>query len=197
VDIRIKRGRHHNELTCYRYDVTLRKHPITPISLTSVPQLAWDRQIRGLSALIDYLTGQRPDVVRVTGVPNKRLAHETAAARALQAGHPLDDLLDHPADVSGTVDPETLHALGEQCGYWVGVTWSATAPEAVDAVFARPAQLAPGVPVDLYLPANAGPPPLSSLTNNPTAARGTGVLIGALREFRGSGCPTTWCPRRL
>jgi SAM-dependent methyltransferase len=172
VDIRMKRGRHHNELTRYRYDVTLYKQPIIPISLAYVPQLGWGRQISDLTALIDYLAGQHLDAVRVTGVPNKRIAHEAAAARALHAGHPLADLLDYPIDVSDAVDPETLYALGERCGYWVGVTWSGTASDAVDAVFAHPAQVASAVPVDLYLPASYLPASavqtsLSSLTNNP------------------------------
>ncbi|MGH3873020.1 MAG: amino acid adenylation domain-containing protein [Pseudonocardiaceae bacterium] len=194
VDIRLKRGRYHNELTRYRYDVTVHKHPITPLPLTHVTQLGWGRQISGLPALTDYLTGERPDVVRVTGVPNKRIAHETATARALHAGHPLADLLDHVTDVSGTVDPETLHTLGEECGYWVGVTWSATAPEAVDVVFAHPAQLASAVPVGLYLAAGTAPTSLASLTNNPTAVRGTGALIGVLREFLGERLPDYMVP---
>jgi len=194
VNIQVKRGRHHNELTRYRYDVVVHKNPIAAIPLTYAPQLRWGRQISDLQKLIDYLTAQGPDVVRVTDVPNKRVAHEAAAVRALQSGHPLADVLNDPVDVSGAVDPEMLHDLAEQCGYWVGVTWSATASDAVDAVFAHPAQLASTVPVGLYLPASVAQPPLPSLTNNPTAARETGALIGALRKFVGERLPGYMVP---
>ncbi|MBV9162339.1 MAG: amino acid adenylation domain-containing protein [Pseudonocardiales bacterium] len=186
VDIQVKRGQYHNELTRYRYDVALRKRPITPLLLGRAPQLDWGQQIGRLEELSDYLTTRRPDSLRVTGVPNKRVAYEVAAARALQGGHPLADLLSHSTDVSDAIEPEALHALGERCGYWVGLTWSSTAPDAVDAVFAHPAQMGSAVPVELYAPAStisAGKAPLSSFANNPTAARGTGALIGALREY--------------
>ncbi|PZS11642.1 MAG: non-ribosomal peptide synthetase, partial [Pseudonocardiales bacterium] len=190
VDIRLKRGHYHNELTRYRYDVTLYKHPVTPIPRSEVPRLGWGHQISALPELTDYLTVQRPDVVRVTGVPNKRIAHEAAAARALQAGH----LLNQFPDGSDAIDPEMLHELGQRCGYWVGVTWSATVPDAMDAVFAHPAQTRSAVRVELYSPQSSVHAPLSSLTNTPTAARGTGALIGALRDYLRRGLPEYMVP---
>ncbi|MGH3771500.1 MAG: amino acid adenylation domain-containing protein, partial [Pseudonocardiaceae bacterium] len=196
VDIQIKRGHHHNELTRYRYDVVLHKHPITPLPLGEAPRLDWGQQISGLQELGDYLTSQCPDLVRVTGVPNKRVAHEAAAARALRAGQPLTDLLNYPADVSGAIDPEVLHALGERCGYGVGLTWSSTIPDALDAVFTHPTRTQSGVPVGLYAPATttgAGAP-LSSLTNNPSAVRGTGALTRVLREYARDRLPEYMVP---
>ncbi|MGH3931423.1 MAG: phosphopantetheine-binding protein, partial [Pseudonocardiaceae bacterium] len=184
VDIQIKRGHHHNELTRYRYDVVLRKHPITPLPLGQAPQLGWAHQIGGLAALDEYLTAQRPARLRVTGVPNHRITHETALAEALQAGCPLDDLRE-TANAPEAVDPEAFHELGQRCGYWVGITWSATTPDALDIVFADISQTVSAVPIDLYTPIRSTGTPLSSLTNNPTATRGTGALIASLREF---GC---------
>ncbi|MGH3805300.1 MAG: amino acid adenylation domain-containing protein, partial [Pseudonocardiaceae bacterium] len=197
IDIQIKRGHHHNELTRYRYDVVLHKHPITPLPLGEAPRLDWGQQIDGLHELGDYLTTGRPDLVRVTGIPNKRITHEAAAARALQAGHPLADLLDHPADVPDAIDPEALHALGERCGYWVGLTWSTTTPDALDAVFTHPTHTRSVVPVDLYAPAiitNPAGIPLSSFTNDPTAARDTSALITALREHTRTRLPEYMLP---
>ncbi|MGH3579456.1 MAG: class I SAM-dependent methyltransferase, partial [Mycobacterium sp.] len=93
IDIQIKRGHHHTELTRYRYDVVVHKHPITPISLGKAPRLGWGHQISGLAALTDYLTAARPEMVRLTGVPNQRIACDAAAAYALHAGHSPADLL--------------------------------------------------------------------------------------------------------
>ncbi|MGH3915950.1 MAG: amino acid adenylation domain-containing protein, partial [Pseudonocardiaceae bacterium] len=197
VDIQLKRGRHHNELTRYRYDVVLRKHPITPLPLGQITRLDWARQIGGLGVLGEYLVAQRPARLRVTGVPNHRITPDTALVQALQAGSPPNHPLDHryppdssparpdTADPLEAVDPEAFHELGQRCGYWVGVTWSATAAEALDIVFADTSRTASAIPIDLYTPARAPETPLSSMTNDPTATRGTGALIASLREF---GC---------
>ncbi|MDQ3762941.1 MAG: amino acid adenylation domain-containing protein [Actinomycetota bacterium] len=206
VDIRIKRGHYHNELTRYRYDVILHKHPITPIPLSEAPQLSWGKQINGLQALDEYLTAHRPAQLRVTAVPNKRVAYEAASARAFQADSPLADLLKQlhathgshtgleAAETLEAVDPEALHALGERCGFWVGITWSATISDAMDVVFVPLAQTASAVPVGLYLPASGTAVPLASLTNNPTTARGTGALIRALREYLRGRLPEYMVP---
>jgi amino acid adenylation domain-containing protein/non-ribosomal peptide synthase protein (TIGR01720 family) len=197
VDIQVKRGRQHNELTRYRYDVVLRKHPITPLPLGSAPRVDWAGQLGGLTALEEYLTTTRPVCLCVTGAPNNRITGETALAQALQAGSSLADLLKQLHNPNGTpesVDPEAFYELGDRCGYWVGVTWSATRPDAVDIVFADTIQTTSAIPVGLYTPANAAGTPLSSWTNNPTAGRGTGVLIGALRDYLRQHLPDYMVP---
>ena len=207
VDIRIKRGQHHNELTRYRYDVVLYKHPITPLPLGQAPQLGWGgHQISEPRALTDYLTTEHPELVRVTGVPNTRLTHEVALTHAFQTGSPLAELLKQrhtphtdlapfdAAEVSEVLDPETLQALGQRCGYWVGITWSATTPEALDVVFADATQTTAAVPTGLYQPTSTDQTPLSSWTNNPTAARSTGALISGLREFARARLPEYMVP---
>jgi amino acid adenylation domain-containing protein/non-ribosomal peptide synthase protein (TIGR01720 family) len=201
VDIHIKRGRHHNELTRYRYDVTLYKHPITSLPLGQAPQLGWGRQISDLPAFTDYLTTQHPDIVRLSGVPNVRIAAEAALARAVQAGSPPAELrshlhaaeASHGLDSDG-LDPEALHALGQRCGYWVGITWSATTPEALDVTFVDTAQITSAVPVGLYTPVRAAGTPLSSLTNNPTTTRETSALISQLRDYLRQQLPDYMVP---
>ncbi|MGH3701518.1 MAG: amino acid adenylation domain-containing protein, partial [Pseudonocardiaceae bacterium] len=205
IDIQIKRGHHHNELTRYRYDVVLHKHPITPLPLDEAPPLGWGHQISDLRALADYLTTQHPELVRLSGVPNPRLTQDVALTRALQAGSPLTELLDQlhtphthstPLDVeaSAVPDPETLHTLGQQCGYWVGITWSATTPEALDVVFADTTHTTTTVPTGLYRPTSANHTPLSAWTNDPTTARDTSTLISTLREHARARLPEYMLP---
>ena len=184
VDIQVKRGRHHNELTCYRYDVTLHKSPHTPLSVVQARDLGWAGQVAGLSGLSDlaeHLTVQRPVRLRVTGVRNSRVAREMALVRSLQGDHSPVDLTGDYDATSGAVDPEAFYELGRRCGYWVGVTWSATDPGAVDVVFADMAHTS-SVPVDIYTPADGARVPLSALTNDPMAGRRTGALVTSLRE---------------
>jgi acyl carrier protein len=95
------------------------------------------------------------------------------------------------------VDPEAFYELGQQCGYWVGVTWSATVPDALDIVFADTTQTASAVPINLYTPTNTNRTPLSSLTNNPTTARGTSALITSLRDYLRQHLPDYMIPATL
>jgi amino acid adenylation domain-containing protein len=205
VDIRIKRSQYHNELTRYRYDVVLHKLPITPLPLGQAPQVGWGHQISDLPALTNYLSTQHPELVRVTGVPNTRLTREVALTQAFQAGNPLAELLKQlptphtglaplDAQISEVPDPETLQELGQRCGYWVGITWSATTPEALDVVFADATQTTAAVPTGLYQPTSTGHMPPSAWTNNPTVARDTGALVSALREFARARLPEYMVP---
>jgi amino acid adenylation domain-containing protein/non-ribosomal peptide synthase protein (TIGR01720 family) len=197
IDLQVKRGQHHNELTRYRYDVVLHKHPITPLPLTQAPQLDWTHQVKGLPALDEYLTIHRPTRLRVTSVPNNRIIQETTLTQALQSGRPLAELLNPlhtPTSTSEAADPEALYELGEQRGYWVGVTWSATGSETVDVVFADATQTTSAVPVGLYMPVSAAGTPLLSLTNNPTAARETSALISELCDYLHQRLPDYMVP---
>jgi len=195
VDIQIKRGRYHNELTRYRYDVILHKHPRTTVPLGDAPRLEWGQQISDLTAFTDYLSTHHPPLLRLATVPNVRLSHDLALAQELHTGTPLSELVDqvptplsdpacsHPVQAPDPLDPQTLHALGEQYGYQVAMTWSPTHPHALDVILTDPTQTTPAVPVGLYRPTHPSQRPPSEWTNNPTTARNTKTLIGALRQW--------------
>ncbi|WP_143674485.1 non-ribosomal peptide synthetase, partial [Streptomyces sp. HG99] len=175
TDIQLKRGTSHNELTRYRYDATLYKTGITPHPLTDTPTRPWPRD---LGALAEQLRTARPERLRVTGVPNSRIAHDLAVQHALEAGTAPTGPL-----VPG-VDPEDLHRLGEEHGYWTAISWSTHDPAAVDITYVRRGLLGEGVAVGTYASAGAAGPgtPLSSWTTSPAAGRDTGALLIALRE---------------
>ncbi|MEU8541945.1 amino acid adenylation domain-containing protein [Streptomyces sp. NPDC048717] len=129
-DVRLKRGSHHSELTRYRYDVVLRRTNGAPARGGTVRELSWGADVHTLDGLADTLRDHHAhgtdcvhgaDPVRVTGVPNARLAEDLR----LSGGAP------------GTgPDPEELARLGERLGCRVALRWSATAgPAHVDAEF--------------------------------------------------------------
>ncbi|MFH8978198.1 non-ribosomal peptide synthase/polyketide synthase [Streptomyces sp. NPDC017890] len=185
VSIQVKRGRHHNELTRYRYDVTLHKLPVTPAAPRRTAELEWGRQVTGLDELRELLARPHADLLRITGVPNRRVARESALARAVQDGDDsLTGLLEqlHGPQDGALPDPEDFQALGQEYGRSVAVTWSATQDDAVDVVLAD-TRACHGAPVEPYRPAVTALRPLSSLTNRPTGSRSTGALIGELREW--------------
>jgi len=91
VDLRVKRARHHNELSRYRYDAVL--HTV-PAAAPPAETLRWGTDVSDLGALRARLAG-RPGPLRVTGVPNGRL--------------------------DGGVDPEVFHELAERAFVtWTG-----------------------------------------------------------------------------
>ncbi|MFJ5995541.1 amino acid adenylation domain-containing protein [Streptomyces sp. NPDC092370] len=192
--VQVKRGRAHNEMTRYRYDVVLRKQGAPAHRITETAQRPWPAD--GTAGLAALLTGEHPAAVRVTGIPNGRIAAEAALAQAVR-----DGTRPHAAATGDGVEPEDLYDLAAAHGYRVWVTWSASDPNALEAVFADPAAVpaahpAAGPPAGLYRPAvspssQAG---LSSFTNNPLTARDTAALIARLREHLRERLPDYMVP---
>ncbi|MFI5606844.1 non-ribosomal peptide synthase/polyketide synthase [Amycolatopsis sp. NPDC051903] len=171
--IRVKRAALHNELSRYRYDVVLSKDPAGEVPVAQAPRLLWD-EVGSLAALEPQLTGDR---LRVSRIPDARLAAEFAAMRALDAGAPLLDVLDRFHGPGDGVEPEAVHRLGERRGYSVHTTWSTGVDGVFDAVFVRGDAPVSG----LYAPAATGTN-LARFANRPTAARGSADLVQELRD---------------
>ncbi|MEI5101187.1 amino acid adenylation domain-containing protein [Streptomyces sp. PmtG] len=130
VDIRLKAGQAHNELTRHRYEVVLHKRPADVLDLTDVPAVPWGREVSaldgpgGLEGCVDRAGG---DPVRVTGIPNARLLREADAA--LLSGIP------GVAAPSGkALDPEDLAAWARQRGREAVLTWSGQDVSSFDAI---------------------------------------------------------------
>ncbi|MEV5593674.1 non-ribosomal peptide synthase/polyketide synthase [Streptomyces sp. NPDC052496] len=182
VDVRVKRGAYVNELNRYRYDVVLHKRPAGLTDLTAVPELRWGHDVSGPDGLARRLTTERVPALRVTGVPDERLADETAALLAMDEGRPLADALAllGPAEQPTAPDlgPDAFHELGESAGYQVAVTRSGDDAALLDVLFLDPAVTAlDGV----HRPAAAavdGPP--QALANDPASSRRRGELVATL-----------------
>ncbi len=165
VDLWVKRGQAHNELTRHRYDVVLRKAPR--------PEAA-DEQVVAfgdLGAVERFLSVETPERLRVTAIPDARLAGELAAVRALDTGD-AEAALAALGRRDG-VDPEDLYRLGERAGYRVAATLAAAGGE-LEAVFTR------GEDGSAYRPVRRTGTP-GSYANNPAARRETGALVASLR----------------
>ena len=68
VDVQLKRMHAVNELSGYRYEVVLRKAPVSVRSLAS--RLRAVGAVRSLAGLGEYLRSQQLPELRVTGVPH-------------------------------------------------------------------------------------------------------------------------------
>ncbi|MEO3782579.1 amino acid adenylation domain-containing protein [Actinocorallia sp. B10E7] len=171
VEIRTKRGVHHNELTRHRYDVTFRKTEALPESRT----IPWN----GLDGLADQLEDLP---VRVQGVPDPRLSGELAALEALENGASAEEarvLLDAAPE---GVEPEVFYELDPD----VVITPSGE-PGRYDVVFGRAAARPQ---------AEAGRKP-ASYANNPAAARGRGALASRVRDALKRTLPSYMVPSAI
>ncbi|WP_432021789.1 amino acid adenylation domain-containing protein [Streptomyces parvus] len=194
VDIRVKSGGFHNELSRYRYDVVLhRKEPRDLFTAPDAPVLTWGDDITGLAALRETLAAGRPETLRVSGVPNARTAAEAAAARALLAGEDLAGIRE--AARTGGIDPEALTALGAELGYRTALTWTDGDTDGrLDALFAATPEGSPAPPLVTH-GAHDGPRVhRGALTNTPVAFRESGSLTASLREFLRDWLPDYMIP---
>ncbi|MFI6084307.1 amino acid adenylation domain-containing protein [Streptomyces sp. NPDC051217] len=168
VDIRLKAGKAHNELTRHRYEVVLHKEPADVLDLAGVPAVAWGREVSDLADL-----GGRADraggPIRVTGIPNARLVGEAAAVPS--AGAPSAAALS-----GGPLDPEELAAWARRQGRDAVITWSGEAVHGFDAVLLPEPRTVSGG----FVPgAVAG----RARANAPALAKSIGSLLAELPEY--------------
>jgi amino acid adenylation domain-containing protein len=116
VEIRLKRGRAHNELTKYRYDLLLHVGPqIDPIS----PEDELDWQDTGITpeGLWNLLELEKPLAKAIKNIPNSRVATDLRVVEALKS-------VDAPPNVGGVkelcdappsgIDPESICTIHEE-----------------------------------------------------------------------------------
>ena len=190
VEVHLKQMGAVNELSCYRYEVVLRKAPVPVRSVAHLPSEPWQR-FGSLARLGDYLQSQHLPELRVTGVPHAGIWPDVALARALaQAGDRVRvSELRAGISASDAVLPHQCHLLGQELGYATAVTWSPTAG-LVDLIYTQATEPANDYPLpalsDLYLP-TTGVGSLAGSVNDPSAiervAELRGFVSGRLPEF--------------
>jgi amino acid adenylation domain-containing protein len=111
LTFRMRRGRLLNETTLFHYDATL--HVGAPVPAAEPRTLRWGPDVASFLALASALDVSKGPV-RVTGVPNARLARPLAAARLLAGagdGETAGALKRTLAGLDGGVDPEDVFGL--------------------------------------------------------------------------------------
>ncbi|WP_156749946.1 non-ribosomal peptide synthetase, partial [Mycobacterium sp. E2479] len=188
LEIRVKRGLADNELNRYRYDVVIHRGPASVRSLAAAPGWAWT-ECGGLEGLRTRLLAERPDTVRISGIPRTGVISDVRIERGLAAGLPLADAFAQAEPDAATA--EDLHRLGEDIGYHAAVTWGAQ-PGTLDAVFIVPVD-GEGRPAltDLYLP---GPRAGQRGTHNEPHAN---TKISAVRQRLSAWLPEYMVPTHI
>jgi acyl carrier protein len=192
VQVQVKRGWAHNELTRFRYQVILHTGEQTPVAMPTYTEINWPTGNDTVETLRQHLQLATSNGVLVRNLPNARLQSAAYTLQALAENElpTVADLRQHLAQLAPALEPETLWQLGEQLGYSV-VVFQATQPGQVDALFAPPHI------VTAYNQAScapAGPKPWSHYTNNPLLGKFNRTLIPHLRTALQSQLPDYMIP---
>src|SRR5262249_37230916 len=122
VEIAPKLDCFHNELSKFRYDVTL--HLGESRAPTEYPWRHLDGQSPPLESLRRILTNERPERLGIRSVPNARTAAD-AAVRTLMASHPdmtVAEFRRAQREQRG-VEPGDVVKLGSELGYTTDLSW--------------------------------------------------------------------------
>ncbi|HKX28592.1 MAG TPA: amino acid adenylation domain-containing protein [Blastocatellia bacterium] len=141
VDIRLKEGRHHNELTKYRYEVLIHVSD-EPLALADCTWMDWQTASLSLPALEQLLSSKSQEVLAIRRIPNARLTEDRALLEMLAAANGADRVEDlrrglHSIQEPG-IDPAALIDLGRGLNYRVKINWSGSGNDwYFDVIFLR------------------------------------------------------------
>jgi amino acid adenylation domain-containing protein/FkbH-like protein len=194
VEIHLKRGRAHNELTRFRYDVVLHVDNTAAQEL-DCSWLDWSRQSLSAESLRETLRSTQPEVLGITGVPNARISRDVAALAALKNGPTpntvaeLQEFLDREQRAS--LEPEDLWSIADEFGYYAEIRPSALPTDGTsDVLFRR--KDGKGV-VRFPSETHAARPPEAYATN-PLRSRLLRDLVPELRRWLDDKLPEYMVP---
>ncbi len=196
VRIELRRGRARNEMTRFRYDVTLYLDRPGPAGGEPERRLAWGEAGSAPvtpAALRRLLAETSPPSLGVRGVPNARVAADARAAVLLREGGVRDggEGLATAGDLQAAlrrerppgIEPEDFWALGRDLPYRIEIRWSRDREDgAYDVVLRHRDYLAEDLAAETAgeeTPGTAARP----LTNSPLREQIEGRLAAKLRRY--------------
>ncbi|MDB9435751.1 amino acid adenylation domain-containing protein [Dolichospermum lemmermannii CS-548] len=137
VQIELKRGYSHTEMSRFRYDVVLHLDQVD-IPLTQPQCLDWQEQQLNLATIERILTTEQPDLLGIKSIPNARLTPEMALlAQIPQLDGTVTDLKAAIAQVKSGIEPEAFRNLARDLPYKAFIQYSSTGFSDYDVVFQR------------------------------------------------------------
>lgn len=196
VEVELKRGRAPTEMTRYRYDVVLHIGEHMGVH-AACDLLKWQVAVGSAAELEAALRERRWYAVRLSGIPNARLAEEAAA-------HMLIETSDEHLEASAlrrrlnelqlnAVDPERIWELGQAYGYDVTVSWCAQDSPGCLEVQLLDRTRSDQIPQAMSLTADVVKP-WSAYANDPLENGFRQQLIPQLREYLKERLPEYMIP---
>jgi len=197
AEVQLKEGRAANELMRYRYDVVLQTGEQVDNALLCEP-LEWSA-IRSIAELHTALKERRWRAVRLTSIPNARLAREAAGQRLIETS---DERLEvgalrhqlNESQING-IEPDMFWPCGDKYGYNIQVTWGTSdSPECFEVQLVDRTQ-ADQVPQMTSPPAAAKP--WATYANDPMDNAFRQQLVPELRKYLKERLPEHMLPTAL
>lgn len=199
VEIKLKRGHHHNELTRFRYDVIL--HIGKQVTSTVSPEgLDWRENHLTVSDVYHRLRETQPACLLIKNVPNARLQQIVKLEQFLDDSQGtttvgmLRELFKSTTEEVG-IEPEQFWSLNRDLPYAISVTWSERGNNGYYDVWCqRRSEKA-----EFENPLNNTPTinqvkPWHSYANNPLKGQLASQLIPQLRDFLAEQLPDYMVP---
>jgi len=201
VEIQPKRGHAQNELTQFRYDVTL--HLSNNVEKRAVSWLNWQLDQLSWTQLQDQLKLVQPEWLGIRDVPNQRLQQARQVLGWLEnppAASTVGELRQRlAAQPMVGINPEQIWQIGEELGYTVHLSWWESSQDGCfDVVFSRNSSM-PVSDIQSY-PSfweheTITTKPWTDYTNNPLYGKLVQKLVPQVREFIQQKLPNYMIPQ--
>uniref|UniRef100_UPI00080494CD class I SAM-dependent methyltransferase n=1 Tax=Streptomyces sp. Ncost-T6T-1 TaxID=1100828 RepID=UPI00080494CD len=173
-----------NELTLYRYDVELRRSGGRKPAPGEVRTLDWGVEVHSLAEAADIIRRDRPDVLRLKGLPNARLEADLRTLLAWK-NESMPGLWSGEA-----IDPAQVCEVAKSNGYRASIDWSEESPYGFDVILA-PDDSPHVVRSDVRATASSD---FESFFNTPHGARSESLNVEALIHFVKNVLPEYMAP---
>ena len=200
VEVRLKRGRYHNELTRFRYQVLLHiGGGATAPASTSRPlmQHAEWSELGSLAQLQSHLQANAPATVLVRNIPNARIQADLFTLNALGHSPALTVKALHAqlAQQPAAIDPAELTDLAAAFAYQVQLTWASERGQ-MHACFIPPTAQSDATRILGQATEQKAQPrkSWSAYTNNPLLGKLNRTLVPQLRDYLQSKLPEYMTP---
>jgi amino acid adenylation domain-containing protein len=196
VEIQLRQGHAHNEMTQFRYDAVLHIGKQAHSSPIEPHWLDWQTEQVTLASVQKYLTESQPLLFGIQNIPNARLGKEIKLLELLQSEQgpatvgeiqqALQQLEQH------SIEPQTWWDLSQELPYTAYITWAESRKGCIDVIFQQQ-DMAP-FPLFQREVANLDVVPLTNYANNPLQGQLTSQLEPALRRFLKEQLPDYMVP---
>jgi amino acid adenylation domain-containing protein/thioester reductase-like protein len=197
VQIQLKRGVHHNELTRFRYDVILHLGN-EAVSTVDIPWLNWQQQNLTLSAIRHLLEETQPEILGLRNVPNARIFAEVKTLEWFGSSEPPETLgqlrlekLSHIEQLA--VDPESFWNLSEELPYAIAIGGSQWGADGCYDVVLRHRNATKAI-ASSWEESNLRLKPWHLYANNPLKGKVARHIIPQLRHFLQNNLPDYMVP---
>ncbi|GET38792.1 non-ribosomal peptide synthetase [Microseira wollei] len=195
VQIQIKRGRYHNELTKFRYDVILHiEKEVCPTG--EAHWLDWQKDKLSVPIVRQILTETEPEILGIKHVPNARLSAEIKLLDLLSCNEgsaTVGELREALQPFYGHgVEPEDWWALSDELSYTIYINCSgAEALDCYDIIFQQSNTFSPTLSNSV---SNEQIKPWTAYANNPLHRQKAGQLRSVLRSYLKERLPDYMVP---